>query len=67
MKTGVLLLAVLLAAAPTFSHKGDGAFTDHGPRGAHNRFEIDFGPVDLELHPDALQEGRDLQVRDPAD
>lgn len=47
MKTSVLVLAALLAA-PTFAHKGDGAFTDHGPRGAHNRFEVDFGPVDLE-------------------
>ena len=40
--------ALLLAALPAAAHKGDGAFTDHGPRGAHNRFELDLGPVDLE-------------------
>jgi len=48
MKPYAALLAALLAALPASAHKGDGAFTDHGPRGAHNRFELDFGPVDLE-------------------
>jgi len=42
------LLAILLAAVPAFAHKGDGAFTDHGPSGALHRFELDFGPADLE-------------------
>jgi len=58
MKLGAILLAALFAAVPTgallfaafpaAAHKGDGTFTDHGPRGAHNRFELDLGPVDLE-------------------
>jgi len=43
-----VLLAALPASAPTLAHQGDGTFTDHGPRGALHRFEIDFGPVDLE-------------------
>jgi hypothetical protein len=43
-----VLLAVLLATAPALAYKGDGTFTDHGPKGAHNRFELDLGPVDLE-------------------
>jgi len=34
------LLAILLAAVPAFAHKGDGAFTDQGPSGAHHRFEV---------------------------
>ena len=48
MKPRTALLAVLLAALPALAHKGDGTFTDHGARGAHNRFELDLGPVDLE-------------------
>jgi len=48
MNPRTALLALLLAALPAAAHKGDGTFTDHGPRGAHNRFELDLGPVDLE-------------------
>ena len=58
MKPGAILLAALFAVLPTgallfaafpaAAHKGDGAFTDHGPRGPHHRFELDLGPVDLE-------------------
>jgi len=44
----IALFALILAAFPVLAHKGDGSFTDHGARGAHNRFELDFGPVDLE-------------------
>src|SRR3954471_22627158 len=44
----IALFALILAAFPVLAHKGDGAFTDHGSRGAHNRFELDLGPVDLE-------------------
>jgi hypothetical protein len=47
-RTRIAVLAALLAAFPVLAHKGDGTFTDHGARSAHNRFELDFGPVDLE-------------------
>lgn len=40
--------AVLLAALSAQAYKGDGKLIDHGPKAAHNRFELDLGPVDLE-------------------
>ena len=48
MKPSAVFLAALLAALPAAAHKGEGTFTDFGTRGAHHRFELDFGPVDLE-------------------
>ena len=48
MRPYAALLAVLIAALPAAAHKGEGTFTDFGARGAHHRFELDFGPVDLE-------------------
>lgn len=47
MKT-LLAFAALLALSPALAYKGDGKLIDHGPQVAHNRFELDLGPVDLE-------------------
>lgn len=49
MSIRVLLgTAALLTALCAQAHKGDGKLIDYGPQAAHNRFELDLGPVSLE-------------------
>lgn len=46
-KRCLLTVALLLVAVSSHAFKGDGKLTDRGPGKAANRFELDFGPVDL--------------------
>lgn len=48
MLPSLLALATLLVLTPAIAHQGDGRFTDQGIRTAHNRYELDLGPVALE-------------------
>jgi hypothetical protein len=48
MSARLIILLSLLAAPSAQAYKGDGKLIDHGPQAAHNRFELDLGPVDLE-------------------
>lgn len=42
------VVACFLLIDPAIAHEGDGKFVDRGATTAHNRFQLDLGPIDLE-------------------